>query len=176
MEPAPTTGRHVHTGRRGGMGVSWRRRIGIAAACAAVAWAPTGAAAPSGICIGPEVTFDAHAESVIRALANRFRASAGLRPLRARAALNRVARRHSLEMARRGSFAHSLRNGRFPWANGRTAAENLALAGTARQTHVVLTQSPPHRATLLGRRYRSFGVGALRTCTGQLLVTETFLG
>ena len=157
------------------MGVSWTRRIGVAAACAAVASAPTAAAAPSGVCVGPAVSFDAHAESAIRALANRFRVSAGLRPLRARAALTRVARRHSLEMARRGRFAHSLRNGRFPWAKGRPAGENLALAGTAREAHVMLTLSPPHRATLLGGRYRSFGVGVLRTCTGQLLVTQDFL-
>ena len=35
--------------------------------------------------------------------------------------------------------------------------------------------SPHHRAALLSREYRVTGVGAVRTCTGSLVITQDFM-
>lgn len=149
----------------------------LACALGALAFAPT--ATPSvadGLCLPPNPAFDPGAEKALRGLTNAFRASQGLRPLRPKAALTAVARQHSRDMAAGGYFQHSNVNGRFPWAGGRAAGENLALADTPQQAMSLLSQSPTHRHTLLSSTYRRFGIGAMRTCTGALLITQDFLG
>ena len=149
-----------------------------AAACAAMIAAPAALAASEqdGVCADSPVSYDPAAERALRSLTNCFRHEYGKAPLRARGQLTRAARAHSLRMAQQGVFAHSNGGGGFPWAEGRPAGENLALAATPEQAIALLKESPSHRRTLLGATYRRIGIGALRTCTGHLLITQDFQG
>ena len=159
------------------MAVTRALRFGLVAI--GITLVPTSAALASpddGICVGPESTFDAGAEAELRTLANNFRTENGVRPLRASARLSGVARRHSLKMAQTHVFGHSGSSGGFPWSRSRPAGENLALAGTPEAAMELLKGSPTHRHTLLSRSYRNVGMGAFRTCTGHLLVTQNFTG
>ena len=150
-------------------------RLGIVIVGAALLSTPVAVASPDdGICVGPRPTFDVAAERSLRTMTNVYRVQHGLRPLRAAGRLTRVARNHSLAMARADSFAHSGSSGRFPWAGSRAAAENLALGGTAEVVMDLLKNSTTHRDILLASSYRRFGIGVLVTCTGYLLVTEDF--
>lgn len=127
-----------------------------------------------GICVGPQSSIDPAAERALRTLTNEFRAANGMGPLRASARLTRAARRHSVRMAREDFFGHSSAGGGFPWARSRAAGENLALAESPEVAMELLKGSSTHRRTLLSRTYRRIGIGAFRTCTGALLVTQDF--
>jgi uncharacterized protein YkwD len=160
--------------------VTFARKAGfgaVAAVVASLALVPAASASTDdGLCLGANPRFDPSAEQALRGLTNSFRANAGLKPLRAKGALTVAARRHTWEMAADGLFQHSNTSGSFPWAGKHAAGENLALADTAQDAMWLLTQSPTHRHTLLGRVYTHIGIGAMRTCTGSLLVTQDFLG
>lgn len=128
----------------------------------------------NGICVGPQPTFDIAAERSLRTMSNTFRAERGLRPLRAAARLTRIARKHSLRMARTEVFSHSGTSRGFPWSPSRAAGENLALADSPEAVMQLWKGSAAHRDALLSPAFRRFGIGVLRTCTGYLLVTEDF--
>ncbi len=106
---------------------------------------------------------------------NRFRAAHGLVALRESAALDRSARRHSLEMGRRGYFGHSSADGTVFWRRIQhyypatnfsywSVGENLIWqsqslgAAAAMQLWIA---SPPHLANLLSRQWRQIGVSAV---------------
>ncbi|MEW6582504.1 MAG: CAP domain-containing protein [Actinomycetota bacterium] len=153
------------------------RLSAAAAACALLAAAPAATpAVDDGLCLGPGSGYDASAERTLRSLTNAFRSSMGLPRLRPKGALTSAARRHSRSMAAGGYFQHSSRGGAFPWAGGRVAGENLAMAQSPEQAMGLLARSPTHRRTLLSRAYTRFGIGAIRTCTGALLITQDFQG
>jgi uncharacterized protein YkwD len=111
----------------------------------------------------------------VLASVNRFRAAHGLVPLRESRALDRSARRHSLEMGRLGYFSHSSADGLQFWqrirhfyrANGYSywsVGENLAWASpslSAGSAMKMWISSPPHRANLLSRRWRQVGISAV---------------
>jgi uncharacterized protein YkwD len=95
--------------------------------------------------------------------------------LRESAALDRSARRHSLEMGRRGYFGHSSADGTVFWRRIQhyypatdfsywSVGENLVWqsqslsAAAAMQLWIA---SPPHLANLLSRRWRQIGVSAV---------------
>jgi uncharacterized protein YkwD len=106
---------------------------------------------------------------------NRFRHQHGLAPLRESAALDRSARRHSLEMGRLGYFSHSSADGKQFWqriqhfyrARGYSywaAGENLVWASpalSARSAMRMWISSPPHLANLLSRQWRQIGISAV---------------
>jgi uncharacterized protein YkwD len=106
---------------------------------------------------------------------NRFRASHGLGALRESPALDKAARRHSLEMGKRGYFDHSSademqfwqRIRRFYPARGYSywaAGENLVWASpslSAREAMRLWISSAPHLANLLSRQWRQIGVSAV---------------
>jgi uncharacterized protein YkwD len=106
---------------------------------------------------------------------NRFRASHGLVALRESAALDKAARRHSLEMGRLGYFDHSSADGMQFWQRIRhfypargysywAAGENLVWASpglSAREAMKLWISSPPHLANLLSRQWRQIGISAV---------------
>lgn len=132
------------------------------------------ASSEDGLCVGPQSAIDPGAEQALRTMTNEFRAANGVAPLRASARLTGAARRHSVRMAREDFFGHSSAGGGFPWARRRAAGENLALAESPQAAMELLKGSATHRHTLLSRTYRRIGIGAFRTCTGSLLVTQDF--
>jgi uncharacterized protein YkwD len=124
---------------------------------------------------GALATPAALADSVTQEL-NRVRAQHGLRPLRASRALMRSARRHSIQMGRRGYFDHDSVDGtpfwrrieRFYGDNGFSSwevGENIfwqsprTLAGLS----VVRSWlgSSGHRENMLSREWRDVGVGVV---------------
>jgi uncharacterized protein YkwD len=112
----------------------------------------------------------------VRCLVNEARSGAGRRPLRGHAILRRTARAHAAHMVEAGFFSHVSPGGDGPAARAarrgagragmRWIGENLAWATPARATPRGVVgrwlASPPHRATMLDRRFRSMGVGVVR--------------
>jgi uncharacterized protein YkwD len=112
---------------------------------------------------------------------NAVRMRHGLRPLRLALGLQRAAAAHSREMARLGYFEHASADGtgfwrrlarHYPRRGYRKweVGENLASSSPAmnpRETVSDWLQSPGHRANLLDRHWREFGVGAVYTEAGR---------
>tara|TARA_R100000789_G_scaffold80847_5_gene76150 strand:+ start:12164 stop:12580 length:417 start_codon:yes stop_codon:yes gene_type:complete len=101
-----------------------------------------------------------------RALLNGLRAEAGLAPLSASSALEKAARRHARDMARRGFFAHSGSDGSDVMDRARRAgyrpcqiAENIA-KGQRSVEEVVADwmTSPGHRRNMLNDGVRDYGM------------------
>lgn len=131
----------------------------------------------AGLCLAPGSVFEAEAERTIARAVNAQRVRNGRVALRARGWITRAARAHSLDMAQRGYFAHSIRGGRFAWAPRDLAAgENLAMGGSTAEVVSMFMASPSHRVTLMYPVYTATGIGVVRTCTGDLLVTQDFIG
>jgi uncharacterized protein YkwD len=111
----------------------------------------------------------------VLAAVNRFRAVHGLVALRESAALDRSARRHSLEMGRLGYFDHASADGTVFWRRIRhyytakhysywSVGENLVWASPSLSAAGAMTMwiaSPPHLANLLSRQWRQIGVSAV---------------
>jgi uncharacterized protein YkwD len=126
-------------------------------------------------CSGPGVA-DPVAQAALRRMVNGARAQVGAPALRGSAALAAYALRHSQDMATADRLAHSMVGGRLAFAPpDRAAGETLAVVGTPWQAVRGWLGSPHHRATLLSRQFRFTGIGAVRTCTGTLVVTQEFL-
>jgi len=112
----------------------------------------------------------------VLAAVNRFRAAHGLVRLRESAALDRSARRHSLEMGRVGYFGHSSANGTVFWRRIQhyyssrsysywAVGENLLWAAPAVSAGSALKlwiASPEHLRNLLSPQWRQLGVSAVR--------------
>ena len=126
-------------------------------------------AAAHAACPRPE---PASAASIVRQTAG-VRAAHGVAGLSVRAPLARPATAHSRAMARRGRLWHDdLRR----WAGRSVAAQNVAAGATPALAMRAMMQSPTHRASLLDRRFRFIGVGAVRDCRGMLMVTVNMQG
>ena len=111
----------------------------------------------------------------VLAAVNRFRAAHGLVALRESAALDRSARQHSLEMGRRGYFAHTSADGTSFWRRIQhyypqqsfsywSVGENLVWESqslSAAKAMQLWIASPPHLANLLSRRWRQMGISAV---------------
>ncbi|HJQ49393.1 MAG TPA: CAP domain-containing protein [Gaiellaceae bacterium] len=101
---------------------------------------------------------------------NRFRVAHGLTALKRSPGLDRAAHSHSVEMGRRGYFAHNSADGEafwrrierfFPYPN---VGENLLWAAptvTAAQAMRLWIASPPHLENLETAKWRDFGVSAV---------------
>jgi len=106
---------------------------------------------------------------------NHFRLARGIPALRESTGLDRSARQHSLEMGRRGYFAHASANGTSFWqrierfypqrgASYWSVGENLvwrAPSLSAAKAMSLWVSSPPHLANLLSRRWRQIGISAV---------------
>jgi uncharacterized protein YkwD len=111
----------------------------------------------------------------VLASVNRFRSSHGLPALRESGALDKAARRHSLEMGRLGYFSHNSFSGAQFWQRVRqfypahgysywAAGENLVWAAPSLRAGSAMRlwiSSPPHLANLLSPRWRQIGISAV---------------
>jgi uncharacterized protein YkwD len=140
--------------------------------------APVGAAERPAGCSAAHVVVRAatvrQAQNATLCLLNRFRAQAGLAPLRLDARLSCAARRHSREMVRRHYFSHDSANGASPfqrmlsthyvprnasWWLGENIAWGSASLGQPMAIVRTWMHSPGHRANILSRRFRDIGIG-----------------
>ena len=124
-------------------------------------------------------------ESRLHLAVNDFRREEHLIPLERRTALDRVARAHSADMARRGFFSHESPEGR-DWVDrlgaagisGFTmAAENVGQTNRSEPNREILEgwkQSPAHRENLLSRPMNATGVGIARAPDGRLFYTQLY--
>jgi uncharacterized protein YkwD len=87
--------------------------------------------------------------------------------------LIKAGRQKSLQMARGGKFAHS---GSMAWAQGRSGAQNIAMAPSPELAMQAMLASPAHRANLRSGEWKITGVGAASDCTGQIFFTVNFAG
>jgi uncharacterized protein YkwD len=150
----------------------------VAAALAAGALLALPAAAGASSTSGSEA-------SLLREI-NRVRVAHGVRALHYDATLARAARAHSLDMARKGYFAHGAFASRMLHfgVHGPFAGENLAWGtgsfGSPRGIVSAWLRSPEHRANLLRPGFRRIGLGELTTtfegAAGANVVTADFAG
>ncbi|MBP0481245.1 CAP domain-containing protein [Sagittula sp. M10.9X] len=97
---------------------------------------------------------------------NGLRAEQGLEPVVSSPRLEEAAKRHALDMARRGFFGHEGSDGSDVMARARrqgygacTIAENLAQGqNTLTEVLGAWVQSPGHRANLLHPNIREYGL------------------
>jgi uncharacterized protein YkwD len=162
-------GQAVSAGPQGGSGglVIGRPRLDGSQPPTAVAQAPTTCA---GVAAVPTAAAPETLSEAVRCLMNAERAARGLKVLRANAGLAAAARRHAGDMVRGGYFSHTspagttfvarvLRAGYRPAALGENIAAGVGRLATPEATVQKWMGSPPHRANILGRRYREAGVG-----------------
>lgn len=95
------------------------------------------------------------------------RENAGLPALKTNPRLTRVAARHARRMAISGSIWH---DNLAAWANGRAVAQNVAYGASGDEAFTAMWNSSPHRTAMMSRRYRIVGVGAARSCGGEIMV------
>jgi uncharacterized protein YkwD len=156
------------------VGVSRRRVIRLAIA-AAVAVA-TGFLAASAFATGRSEKNLPSLDRQVVAAVNRFRVAHGLPTVRESPALDRSARRHSLQMGRLGYFGHSSAGGTAFWRRIRhdytagshwywSVGENLLWASpsvSAGGAMKMWIASPEHLRNLLSTQWRQIGVSAVR--------------
>jgi uncharacterized protein YkwD len=125
-------------------------------------------------------------ESRLHLAVNDFRREQHLIPLERQTELDRVARAHSEDMARRGFFAHESPEGRgwvdrlqLAGVSGFTmAGENVGQTNRAEPNREILEgwkQSPAHRENLMSRPMNATGVGIARAPDGRLFYTQLYL-
>ena len=125
-------------------------------------------------------------ESRLHLAVNDFRREQHLIPLERQSELDRVARAHSEDMARRGFFAHESPEGRswvdrlqLAGVSGFTmAGENVGQTNRAEPNREILDgwkQSPAHRENLMSRPMNATGVGIARAADGRLFYTQLYL-
>jgi uncharacterized protein YkwD len=125
-------------------------------------------------------------ESRLTTSVNSFRRSQHLIPLERRTELDRVARAHSEDMARRGFFAHESPEGhdwvdrlRLAGVEGfRMAGENVGQTSRSDPNREILEgwkHSPVHLENLVARPMNATGVGIARAPDGRLFYTQLYL-
>lgn len=120
-------------------------------------------------------------EARMLVLINKERAERKLKPLKADPSLREVARKHSIDMFRRGYFSHNTPEGTDPFDRIRqadipfmTAGENLALSPNLKTAHSGLMESPGHRANILHREFGRIGIGIIDGGVNGIMVTQNF--
>jgi uncharacterized protein YkwD len=111
-------------------------------------------------------------EALLTGLINAERRAEGIPKVVKQAELQRQGRKKSVAMARGGNFAHA---GSMAWAQGRTGAQNIAMAPSAIDAFQAMLNSPAHRQNMLSPVYRLTGVGAARDCAGQIYFTVNLM-
>lgn len=120
-------------------------------------------------------------EARMLSLLNQERAANGLAAFTMDAALSSVARSHSSDMVARGYFAHTSPDGLSPFdrmsragISFRSAAENIAWAGSVEVAHTSLMNSPGHRANILNPSLKRIGIGIVQKDGMHVMVTQVF--
>lgn len=121
-------------------------------------------------------------EQAILDLINRARETEGVTPLAAHAILMDLARGHSANMAKQGKLSHELDGkkasdrmkeaGYSPGDSGENIAAGPVL--DARGAFDGWMKSPPHRANILNKQFRDFGIGLERATNGRMYYTAVF--
>jgi uncharacterized protein YkwD len=142
-------------------------RAGIVSAAVALAAAAPGAAGAAPSC---PVALSPADESALTAMVNQTRKARGVAKVKKDRELVVAGRRKSIAMAKGGAFSHSA-GGKLPWARGRAAGQNIAMASSAAAAFQAMLASPGHRRNLLYRDWRFTGVGAAMRCDGMVFVT-----
>ncbi|MBC7948531.1 MAG: CAP domain-containing protein [Chitinophagaceae bacterium] len=112
---------------------------------------------------------------------NQFRKSKGMPPLTDREDLNKIAQKHSEDMAKgRVAFGHGGFNKRFSEARRKvddfiSFAENVAYGPTTGKEVVTMWKnSAGHRSNLLGK-FKYIGVGTATDRQGRIYYTQVFV-
>jgi uncharacterized protein YkwD/uncharacterized membrane protein required for colicin V production len=112
---------------------------------------------------------------------NAERIKAGLNTLKADPELTNVARKHSVDMFRKGYFSHVSPDGKGPFDRMRNdnvqftnAGENIALAPTLDIAHSGLMHSPGHRANILRPEFGRLGIGIVDGGKYGLMISQEF--
>ncbi len=120
-------------------------------------------------------------EDKMLTLVNAERMKRGLRALIADPTLVPVARKHSIDMFKRGYFSHQTPEGVTPAQRVKKAGlrylvmgENLALGQTLGICHRGLMNSPGHKANILSTAYGRVGIGIVDGGVHGLMVTQEF--
>jgi subtilisin family serine protease len=121
-------------------------------------------------------------ESAVLRIVNAERATAGCAALTANPILTSVAGAHSADMAAKGYFSHTGKDGRSPFDRmrqagyaGRSMGENIAAGQTTPQA--VMTawmRSPGHRANILRCSFKEIGIGYVKGGPMRHYWTQTF--
>ena len=111
------------------------------------------------------------AERSVHVMINEARAASGVGSLNLSDRLSRIAHRHSKAMANSGGLFHSCLCG----IGGHRLGENVGFGADRESVQQQLMASPPHRANILGSKFRRVGVGVVRQ-GGRTWVTQIFIG
>ncbi|MCG8592650.1 MAG: CAP domain-containing protein [Proteobacteria bacterium] len=125
-------------------------------------------------------------EEALHEQVNAARRQRHLIALRRDPALDRVARAHSEDMARRGYLAHESPEGQNPMhrlaragvEGFRLAAENIGQSSESQPNRAVLTgwiQSTVHRENLTAPAFNTTGIGIARAADGSFIYTQLYL-
>lgn len=122
-------------------------------------------------------------EDRVRMLLNEARRAHGLPPLPGDSQLDRLARQHSLEMARTGRVSHyseryglgTERRVRLAYPEVQDLAENVARNRSAERLHHGLISSPGHRRNRLDPDFTHVGVGVAFRGSHEIYLTEIFI-
>ncbi|MDB5022043.1 MAG: hypothetical protein JWQ28_3170 [Pedobacter sp.] len=127
----------------------------------------------------PNVRPDLEADMLL--LVNKERLLQGLHALKLDSEMTGVARKHSVDMFKRGYFSHITPEGASPFdrmARERVtfviAGENLALAQRLSIAHNGLMKSPGHRANILNPAFGRIGIAVLDGGIYGLMITQNF--
>jgi uncharacterized protein YkwD len=120
-------------------------------------------------------------EAKMLEMVNKERIANGLKPLQNDPEMTLVARAHSVDMFKRGYFAHNTPEGKNPFDRMKQAnisfseaGENLALAQTLEIAHTNLMNSPGHRANILSPAFGRLGIGVLDGGFYGLMISQEF--
>lgn len=128
---------------------------------------------------GKEIKDDA--EAVLKML-NAARVAEGKPALTRDAALDKLAKTHSDEMAKAKMVGHDVGTGdpaaRIKAAGiaAKIAGENVASAANPQSAHRALWASPSHRSNMLASEFARVGVAVVKDAEGRVWVTELFAG
>lgn len=127
-----------------------------------------------------DLKLDSAVESELLQMLNNERTNNKLKPLMSHGPIREVARKHSEDMYKRGSFCHTNPDGVDPFERIQSAGikyvragENLALAPTMKMVHEGLMNSPPHRENILRPEFTDIGIGVYEGPFG-FMVTQNF--
>lgn len=128
---------------------------------------------------GKEVKDDA--DAVFKML-NAARLAEGSKALARDAALDKLAKVHSDEMAKAKMVGHDVGTGdpsariKAAGYKARIAGENVASAQTSQNAHRALWSSPSHRSNMLHGDFSKVGVAVVKDSEGRVWVTQLFAG
>jgi uncharacterized protein YkwD len=122
-------------------------------------------------------------EKAVLDLTNAARAEKKLPPLKWDDTLTRVARAHSMNMARQGKLDHDLDGETFQdrikasGVKSFAGGENIAAGGRLSPRAVVQLwmKSEGHRDNILSDKYDAIGIGLARSKTGVVYYTQVFI-